>query len=251
MNAMPEERLQKVLAHAGIGSRRACEDLIEQGRVAVNGHTVTELGTKVDPEEADILCDGEPIRRETRVYYLVNKPPGVVCTSSPREKRPRAIDLVRHDSRRLYTVGRLDAASRGLIILTNDGQLTQRLTHPRHKVPKTYRVRVRGSLSRDDVQTVQDGVHLAEGKASFSRVRVLKRKRRYTDLQVQLTQGVNRQIRRVLAKVGNKVMDLQRTAIGPLRDPGLRQGAHRRLRPDEVRQLKQCARSPSKRSRRK
>lgn len=247
---MPTERLHKVLAHAGIGSRRQCEELMAQGRVTVDGATVSDLGHKVDPEAARIECDGERVRPEARVYYLLNKPPGVVCTSSVREGRPRAIDFIRHDGRRLYTVGRLDADSRGLIILTNDGELTQRLTHPRHKMPKTYHVRARGAMQPETVRRVQQGVHLSEGKTSLSRVRVLRRQKGSTELEVELTQGTNRQIRRVLAKIGHPVLDLRRVAIGPIRDPGLREGAHRRLSDDEIDQLRN-PRPPARRSRRK
>ena len=248
---MPAERLHKILAHAGIGSRRQCEQLIAQGRVTVDGETVRELGHKVDPADAAIQCDGQRVKPQAPAYYLLNKPPGVVCTSSAREGRPRAVDFVRHDSRRLYTVGRLDADSRGLIVLTNDGALTQRLTHPRHHVAKTYRVRVRGSVRGATLEEVQRGVYLAEGKTSLSRVRVVRRLRRATDLEVELRQGVNRQIRRVLARVGHPVLDLRRIAVGPIRDPNLREGAHRRLRNDEIRQLQEAANPPAARSRRR
>lgn len=238
---MALERLNRILAHAGLGSRRKCDELIAQGRVTVDGVTVTELGLKVDPSEADIRCDGERVRAEAPAYYLLHKPRGVVCTSDPRERRPRAVDLVRGDHRRLYTIGRLDADSRGLVLLTNDGELTQKLTHPRHQVPKVYRVWVRGAISPAALERVQRGVHLAEGKVSLARVRVCRRRREATELEVELRQGVNRQIRRVLAKVGHPVSDLRRVAIGPIRDPALPEGAFRRLRPDEVHSLYEAA----------
>lgn len=238
---MPPERLHKILAHAGVGSRRQCERIIAQGRVSVDGKTVTDLGHKADPERADIRCDGLRVRPEPRVYYLLNKPRGVVCTTSAREKRPRAIDLVRHDSRRLYTVGRLDADSRGLILLTNDGELTERLTHPRHKVAKTYRVRVRGAFGPKEIEQVRQGVYLSEGKAALPRLRAVRRRGGGTDFEVELRQGINRQIRRVLAKAGHPVLDLQRVAIGPIRDPTLKEGAWRRLRQDEVEELRRSA----------
>ncbi|HPD15169.1 MAG TPA: pseudouridine synthase [Planctomycetota bacterium] len=249
---MSLERLNKLLAHAGFGSRRACDELIAQGRVTVNGAPVTDLGHKVDPSEADIRCDGVRVRQEAPAYYLLNKPRGVVCTSDGREGRARAIDLVPGgDHRRLYTIGRLDADSRGLILLTNDGALTQRLTHPSHEVPKLYRVWVRGAMSPEDVEKVQRGVYLSEGRTSLSRVRVCRRRKEATELEVELRQGINRQIRRVLAKVGHPVSDLQRVAIGPIRDPLLKEGACRKLRPSEVRQLEAAAHPPQPRSQRR
>ncbi|MFP4055348.1 MAG: pseudouridine synthase [Candidatus Brocadiia bacterium] len=248
---MPEERVHKILAHAGYGSRRHCERLIAQGRVTVDGETVVELGHKVDPQRADIRCDGEPVRPETRAYYLLNKPRGVVCTSAPAESRPRAIDFVRHVDQRLYTVGRLDRDSRGLLLLTNDGELTQKLTHPRHGVPKTYRVRVQGTMSPQALEQAQRGVRLAEGKAAFHQIEVRRRRKNETELEVELHQGINRQVRRVLAKLGYPVLDLQRVAIGPIRDPALKEGAVRPLRAAEVSRLRQAARGASARRRRR
>jgi 23S rRNA pseudouridine2605 synthase len=246
---MPMERLNKVLAHAGLGSRRSCDELIAQGRVTVDGETVADLGRKVDPAVADVRCDGERVRAEPLAYYLLNKPRGVVCTAADDERRPRAIDLIRGVASRLYTIGRLDADSRGLIILTNDGQLTEQLTHPRHLVPKTYRVRVRGAMRGETVKQAEKGVHLAEGRTSLARVRVRRRSRNGTELDIELRQGINRQIRRVLAQLGHPVTDLARIAIGPVTDPTLREGAHRRLRPQEVHQLRQAAQAPRARSR--
>jgi len=248
---MAIERLNKILAHAGLGSRRRVEELIAQGRITIDGETVADLGRKVDPAAADVRCDGERVKTEAPAYYLFNKPHGVVCTSAEGEARPRAIDFLPGESRRLYTIGRLDADSHGLIILTNDGELTQQLTHPRHEVPKTYRVWARDAMSPEALEKVQQGVYLSEGKTSLARVRVRRRRRGSTELEVELRQGVNRQIRRVLAKVGHPVTDLERVAIGPISDPGLKQGAWRRLRPDEVRALRQAAQPSGSRSHRR
>ncbi len=245
---MPLDRLNKLLAHAGLGSRRACDELITAGRVTVDGVVVSDLGQKADPAEADIRCDGQRVRPEAPAYYLLNKPRGVVCTSDPGEGRPRAVDLVRGDHRRLYTIGRLDADSRGLIVLTNDGELTLRLTHPRHQTPKVYRVWARGAMSPEALKKAQRGVHLAEGKTALPRVRLCRRRREATELEVELRSGINRQIRRVLAKLGHPVSDLCRVAIGPIRDPALKEGAWRRLRPDEVQSLCSAARTPEARS---
>jgi len=238
---MAEERLNKILAHAGLGSRRQCEELIAQGRVTVDREVVTDLGHKADPETADVRCDGAPVRAEEAVHYLVNKPVGVVCTNARDEKRPRVIDMVRKSSRRLYTVGRLDEDSRGLIIVTNDGELTQQLTHPSHKVVKTYRVRVKGDVIPRKIEAMKAGVPLHEGKVPLDDVKVVGRRKGYTDLEVKLRQGINRQIRRVLAKVGNPVIDLERVAIGPIRDPELHEGRVRRLRKSEVRKLRELS----------
>ncbi len=234
------ERLNKFLARAGLGSRRQVEELIRQGRVTVNGQTVTDLAVKVDPHRADIRCDGERLRPQKTAYYLLNKPPGVVCTCAQNDPRPRAIDFVPHANRRLYTVGRLDADSRGLIILTNDGELTERLTHPRYKLPKVYRVWVRGAMSGEALRKARQGVFLAEGKMAIRDLRVRRRRRNSTELEIRLRQGANRQIRRVLAKVGHPVADLRRVAIGPLRDPDLPEGAWRPLSPAEVAMLRQA-----------
>ncbi len=242
------ERLNKLLARAGLGSRRQVEELIQEGRVTIGGCTVTDLGVKVDPRRADIRCDGERLRPEKPLYYLLNKPRGVVCTCAENEKRPRAIDLAPKTSRRLYTVGRLDADSRGLIILTNDGDLTAHLTHPRHRLPKVYRVWVRGVMSGEAVRKARRGVFLAEGKMAIRHLRVRRRRRNSTELEIRLHQGANRQIRRVLAKLGHPVADLKRVAIGPLRDPHLPEGACRPLTRAEVLELRRAVGLESPRS---
>ena len=173
-----------------------------------------------------------------------------MCTSARSETRPRAIDYIQHEHRRLYTVGRLDEDSRGLIILTNDGEMTNHLTHPRHHVPKTYVVKVRGVMTPEAVRQAQDGVHLSEGKTSLSRLKVRDRKRGTTTLVVELRQGINRQIRRVLAKLDHPVTDLRRIAIGPIRDPHLKEGDTRRLRAAEVRLLREAALPSTRRAKR-
>src|SRR5438309_9766448 len=145
------ERLNKLLAHAGIGSRRYCETLISSGRVAVDGHTVRELGTKVDPQKQRVAVDGEPVRLERPVYWLLNKPRGYLCTNRDPARRPLAVDLVPHVDQRVYTVGRLDEGSEGLLLLTNDGDLAYRLMHPRFGVEKTYLAQVVGNPTHEDL----------------------------------------------------------------------------------------------------
>ncbi|GAB6165603.1 hypothetical protein JCM19992_16030 [Thermostilla marina] len=235
------ERLQKVLAAAGLGSRRQCEELITTGRVEVDGKVVTKLGTRVDPTRQKIRVDGTPVKQPQRVYYMVNKPDGVVCTSRDPSGRPRVIDMVPADRQRLYTIGRLDLHSEGLILVTNDGELTQRLTHPRFGVPKTYVVQVAGTPEREVLAKLKRGIHLAEGIARVSRVRVRKRHKQSTILELELREGKNREIRRILARVGHKVMRLKRIAVGPVRLGRLAVGHWRPLSSEEVAALRAAA----------
>ena len=240
------ERLQKVLAAAGVASRRECEQLILEGRVEVDRTTVTELGTRVDPQSQEIRVDGTVLRKQRSVYYAVNKPVGVLCTNHDPAGRMRVVDLVPSDER-LFTVGRLDRSSEGLILVTNDGGLANRLAHPRYGVEKTYAVRVAGQPTAEDLQVLRRGVHLAEGVAKVTVVKVKRRLKQATDLEIVLNEGRNREIRRILARVGHKVLQLKRIAIGPLRLAKLPSGASRRLTAEEVRTLQQATRSkPSK-----
>ncbi len=235
---MPEERLQKILARAGVGSRRACEELVEEGRVTVDGEVVGELGAKADPEEQDVRLDGRRLRIEPHEYWLVNKPKGVVCTNRDPAGRRRVGDLVPGSKARLFPVGRLDADSKGLILLTNDGRLANRLTHPRYEVPKTYLATVSGKVTPQDLRTLRRGVYLAEGKARAARIRLLKKGHNRSRLEITLREGRNRQIRRMLARLGHPVRDLVRTRIGKLGLRGLGSGRSRRLTPKEVEYLK-------------
>ena len=236
------QRLQKVLAAAGYGSRRQCEELIATGRVEVDGQIVTELGTKVDPQRQSIRVDGEPVRVARFVYYMLNKPAGVVCTARDPGGRPRVIDLV-PERPRVFPVGRLDLHSEGLILLTNDGALANRLAHPRFGVEKVYLAQVAGLLSRDEVQQLLRGMYLAEGFARIARLRIRKRHKQSTWVEMVLNQGRNRQIRRMMARLGHKVMKLRRIGFGPLRLGSLPVGAYRELTPREVAQLRRAAES--------
>jgi 23S rRNA pseudouridine2605 synthase len=231
------ERLNKYLAHAGIGSRRHCEELIVRGRVSVNGRVVRELGTKVEAGDA-VSVDGQPLHDEKLVYWLVNKPRGYLCTNFDPGGRPRAVDLVPHVSQRVYTVGRLDEDSEGLLLLTNDGELANRLTHPRFGVEKTYQVQVAGRPSREDIEQLLKGVWLSDGHVRARRVRRLKSQGESTWLEIVLNEGKNREIRRMLARLGHKVMVLRRVAIGPVRLDKLRRGKARRLKKEELQRLR-------------
>lgn len=222
-------RLQKVLAAAGLGSRRQCEELITAGRVEVDRRVVTELGTRVDPFGQQIRVDGVPLGHPKRVCYAVNKPAGVVCTNRDPAGRPRTVDLVPASRGRLFTVGRLDMNSEGLILLTNDGDLANRLAHPRYGVEKTYHVLVAGRVTADVMAKLRQGVHLAEGLAGVKQVRVKRPYKQGTVLEMVLAEGRNREIRRVLARLGHKVLRLHRVAIGPVRLGNLPPGQHRPL----------------------
>jgi 23S rRNA pseudouridine2605 synthase len=237
------ERLQKVLAAAGLGSRRECELLIEQGRVMVDGRVVTRLGTRVDPEQQRIRVDGEAVQSERSVYYLLNKPKGFLSTNFDPSGRPRAVDILKAVPQRLFSVGRLDRESEGLLLLTNDGELTNRLTHPRYGVPKTYIVQVAGRPTPEDLAKMRKGVFLSEGKVTVDSVRSKGSRGRSTLLEIVLSEGRNREIRRMLARLGHKVMRLTRTAIGPVTDRGLRPGEFRKLQPDELQSLRHLAES--------
>ncbi len=234
------ERLQKVLAAAGIGSRRQCEELITAGRITVDGKTITELGTKVDVDGAEIRVDGEPLKRSKRLYYLVNKPTGVVSTSHDPSGRPRVIDLL-PVGERVYTVGRLDLFSEGLILVTNDGELADLLTHPRYGIEKVYHVQIAGRPATEVLEQLRKGVHLAEGFAHAKRVSIKSQHKQSTILEMVLDEGKNREVRRLLAKVGHKVMWLRRVALGPLKIGDLPAGEFRALRREEVKTLKESA----------
>jgi 23S rRNA pseudouridine2605 synthase len=223
-----------VLAHAGLGSRRSCEDLIKQGRVSVDGQVVRELGTRVDPSRAKIAVDGEPIRLESMVYFAVNKPRGYVSTDLDPAGRPRVVDLLPEVPERVYTVGRLDEDSTGLMILTNDGELANRLAHPRYGVEKLYRALVAGSPDQEIVAKLTAGVWLSDGKVRAKRARLLGRQGQANVLELVLAEGKNREIRRMLARLGHKVMSLNRVAVGPISVKGLATGECRSLSRHEV-----------------
>jgi 23S rRNA pseudouridine2605 synthase len=238
------ERLHKLLAHAGVGSRRQCEALIASGRVTVDGRVVRELGTKVSPE-AKIAVDGQSVHAERLVYWLVNKPRGYLCTNRDPGRRPLAIDLVPQVNQRVYTVGRLDEASEGLLLLTNDGELAHRLMHPRFGVEKTYQVQVAGHPTPDDFRRLLHGVWLSDGHVKARHVKRLRSRGESTWLRIVLSEGKNREIRRLLARLGHKVLHLRRIALGPVQLKGLPRGKARKLTPNEVSALERSAHKAS------
>lgn len=225
------------MAAGGVGSRRRCEELIVAGRVEVDGRVVRTLGTCVDAASQEVRVDGTPLRPMRRVYYLVNKPMGVVSTNFDPSGRPRVIDLLPATKERLFTVGRLDRSSEGLMLVTNDGELANRLAHPRYGVEKTYHAMVAGRPGPEVFETLRRGVHLAEGVARVVSVKVKSENKQSTLLEIVLAEGRNREIRRILAKTGHKVLRLKRVAIGPLRLKDLDPGGWRPLRRDEIESL--------------
>lgn len=229
----PGERLQKVLAHAGVGSRRAVEDLISGGRVRVNGDRA-RLGQRVDKAKDKVEVDGSRVPLDGRlVHYLLNKPLGTVTTASDPQGRSTVVDLVGGE-RRVWPVGRLDADSEGALLLTNDGELTQRLTHPSHDVPKTYVAEVSGRVTTSTARSLARGVVLDGTVTKPAHVRVLGGGRGGTLVEIAVAEGRNRQVRRMLEDAGHPVTRLVRVAIGPVALGRLKPGRFRRLAPGEV-----------------
>jgi len=234
---MGEQRLQKVLAAAGIDSRRKCEELILSGTVRVNRKVVDKLPAFVDPEKDIITVDGRKIQAAQKVYFLLNKPRGVICTNHDPQGRKKAIDII-PTNQRIFCVGRLDTDTTGIIILTNDSELANRMTHPRFGLAKTYVVKVRGQITGKAAEKLKKGTWLAEGKTGRASVKILKRNYKESLIEITIRQGLNRQIRRMLARVGLPVKSLKRTRIGKLNTRGLGVGKFRTLTKAEVAYLK-------------
>ena len=233
-------RLGKHLAHAGIASRRASEALVADGRVTVDGAVIIDPARDVSGTEA-IAVDGELVRGPgARVVYALHKPAGVVSTAADTHGRPTVVDLV-PTGQRLYPVGRLDADSTGLILLTNDGDLAYALTHPRFEVPRTYRARVNGRPSERALRALREGVVLDDGRTAPAQVRLVGAH----ELELTIHEGRKHQVRRMCEAVGHRVVDLRRVAFGPLRLGDLTSGRHRRLTAAEVQRLRDAARPPS------
>jgi 23S rRNA pseudouridine2605 synthase len=237
-DALRGTRLQKVLAAAGIASRREAERLIQAGRVAVNGRVVTVLGTRVDPGRDAVKVDGQSIGRAERpVYYLLHKPKGVLSTARDPKGRPTVVGLLRGVGERVYPVGRLDWNSEGLMILTNDGDLAHHLTHPSNHVPKVYRVKIKGVVEPEALERVRHGLYL-DGRRTLPAPVTRISAQQNTWVEVTLFEGRRNQIRRVFERLGHPVLKLRRTAIGPIADRALKPGEYRTLSPAEVARLK-------------
>ncbi|QNN23284.1 rRNA pseudouridine synthase [Planctomycetales bacterium ZRK34] len=253
-------RLHKALADAGVGSRRTCEAMIDEGRVAVNGLTINFKPVWVDPRKDHITVDGRAVNAPSdtgkstqpgHTYLMLNKSRGVICTSDDPQHRKTVLDMLPHEQR-LFCVGRLDAESTGLVLMTDDGELANRLTHPRYEVPKTYQVAIAGSLTDEDVAKLTEGIYLADRgksqavKAHATEVKFESRDRERTRLLITLREGRNREIRRMLARLGYKVKRLKRVGLGPLRLKGVATGQWRPLTRIEVATLRQTARTADK-----
>ena len=233
-------RLQKYLAACGVGSRRKCEEYIQQGRVSVNGETVTVLGTKI--KGGDIVClDNKEVKSEERlVYYLLNKPVGYVTTVKDEKNRPTVLDLFQGIDERIFPIGRLDYNTSGLLLLTNDGELTYALTHPKHEVDKIYRVKIKGQIEEKTLDRLRKGVIISGRKTAPAIVQVITAGPQNTVLSMTIHEGRNRQIRKMCEAVGHSVMKLTRVAIGEMTLEDLQVGKYRKLTANEVRYLKKA-----------
>jgi len=236
-----QERLQKIIATAGIASRRRAEEMIAAGLVTVNGHVVTELGTKADPAKDHIKVQGRLINpileRQEKLYILLNKPAGVRTSRSDPRHRPLVIDLLGPLGRRVYPVGRLDFNSEGLLLLTNDGEFTQAIAHASKKVPKVYQVKVKGRPGEQQIRQLERGVFIEGTRTAPAKIELIEMSDTNAWYKVTLHEGRNQQIRRMFDSIGHSVLKLRRVAIGFLRDEKLKPGEFRHLRDAEVRRF--------------
>jgi 23S rRNA pseudouridine2605 synthase len=237
------ERLNRFLARSGVASRRAADGLIASGAVLVNGRRPPLAGMLVDPDRDQVTVDGKPVRaRLDTAWFAVHKPEGVIVTASDPQGRPTLFDLLGEQSdRRLFAVGRLDFDSSGLILVTDDGRLANRLAHPRHAVPKAYLAVVRGIPAEADLRRLREGVELEDGRTRPAEVELLGSASGTSEVRIVITEGRNRQVRRMFEAVGHEVRRLRRVAFGPVQLGRLKAGGHRRLRPAEVEALRQAA----------
>ncbi len=234
------ERLQKVIAHAGIASRRDAEEIITAGRVTVNGKVVTELGTKIEPRRDRVAIDGKILKAEKYVYILLNKPKGVVTTLEDPRGRKTVADIVAKIPERIYPVGRLDYNTEGLLIMTNDGDITHALTHPSHEIAKTYLAKVEGFPPEEKLDRLRVGIRLEDGVTAPAKINIvdIDREKELTTLEIIIYEGKNRQIRRMCETIGHPVKNLKRIQYAFLTLEGLRRGQYRQLLPQEVEELK-------------
>ncbi len=230
-------RLQKHLAKAGIASRRNAEKLIKEGRITVNGKVVSEMGTKVDPDTDVILFKGQKVIVENKLYLLLHKPTGYLCTLHDPQKRPIITDLLPHISKRIFPVGRLDLDSEGALIMTNDGELSQFLQHPRFEVDKTYKATVKGKPTNSELHQLRKGIMLDGQKTYPAQIRVLRKSSESTILEIIIHEGKKRQVRKMFAAIGYPVQRLIRTAYGNLKLGDLPSGKYRKLTKNDIKKL--------------
>ena len=234
-----EVRLQKFLADAGIASRRASEQIIVEGRVSINGKVVQALGTKIDPGHDNVSVDGRAIKAKRKLYLAVNKPPGLICSSNDPESRKTVHTLFPPEWSNLHSVGRLDFQSEGLIFYTNDGEFSLRLTHPRYGVRKKYLITVKGEVTPEHIRTLQKGVFHDEEVLKAESGRILKSNHSHSLVELILTEGKNREVRRMFETLGLEIERLQRTQIGPIKLGQLPRGKWRTLTAPEIKSLMQ------------
>ncbi|MED4400765.1 23S rRNA pseudouridine(2605) synthase RluB [Metabacillus fastidiosus] len=236
------ERLQKVIAHAGIASRRKAEQLIQEGKVKVNGKVVTELGTKVTDQDR-VEVEGVPLEREEPVYLLLYKPTGVISAVKDDKNRKVVTDFFPYITQRIYPIGRLDYDTSGLLLLTNDGEFANILTHPRYEVEKTYVAKLKGIPLREQVKQLERGIQLEDGKTAPAKVKVLSidKKKQTSIVEIKIREGRNRQVRRMFEAIGHQVQKLKREQFAFLDLKGLSTGDSRELTPHEVKQLRALA----------
>ena len=236
------ERLQKIISQAGVASRRAAEKMILAGRVAVDGHTVTELGQQYDAAAHTITVDGKPMTSaETHRYYLLNKPRGYISTVHDERGRRTVLDLLPEVRERIYPVGRLDGATEGLLLLTNDGELMNGLLHPRYQIDKVYVAQLRDDLSESELQQLATGIELEDGRTAPARARLLPDRGHGSRVELTIHEGRNRQVRRMFAALGHEVKSLRRVKFAGLTLQGVARGQHRQLSQTEVERLYQLA----------
>jgi len=249
------ERLQKIMAQAGVASRRKCEELILEGKVQVNGETVTELGTKADPAQDVITVSGKPIKNEKKVYIMLNKPKGVITSASDPEGRKIVSDYLKGIKERVYPIGRLDYDTEGLLLLTNDGEFANLLSHPKYHVPKTYLATVKGVPHGTELDKLRQGVMLEDGMTSPAEVEYkdVDPDDKQSVISITIHEGRNRQVRRMFEAINHPVVRLKRISYGDLLLQNLKRGLYRHLTPNEINQLLQMAKSakPAGKSKRK
>jgi len=234
-----KERLQKILSKAGLASRRHAEELITEGRVKVNGAVVTSLGFKADPQRDHISLDGKPIGKlDSKVYLLLNKPRGCVTTLEDPLGRSTVRDFIRGEKRMVKPVGRLDFDAEGLLILTNDGDLQQRLTHPRYGIPRTYLVKLRGVPDPAAIRKLSDGIRLEDGVTLPAKARLVEKLKRNSWMRLTVHEGRNKLIKRMCTAISHPVIRLKRVRYGPLTLGNLKPGNYRYLTPKEIKELK-------------
>lgn len=232
-------RLDKFLANSGYASRRSIKLFLKENEVTVNGKRVRESGVRIDLDKDDLRIKGKKIQRQSFVYYMLNKPKGIVSTSADEFDRRNVVDLI-DTNVRIYPVGRLDKDTHGLILLTNDGELTHKLTHPKFHVPKTYLLKIEGSVSEGKINKLKNGIILSDGLTSPAKVRVVKETENITELEMEIYEGRYRQIRRMCEAIFLPLVDLQRIKFGPIKISGIKLGQYKELTKDQVDSLKKA-----------